>query len=58
MGKVTWLGWSKPGDHIPQEESLVFGENLKPPPPEKPKPAKAGRTAKSGQPAKPVAENE
>ena len=37
MGKVTWLGWSKPGDHIPQEESLVFGERLKPKPSAKPK---------------------
>ena len=38
MGKITWLGWSKPGDHIPQEEWIIFGEQLKPPkPPAKPK---------------------
>jgi hypothetical protein len=37
MGKVTWEGWSKPGGHIPQKESIIFGEQLKPKPPAKSK---------------------
>ncbi len=45
MGTVRWLGWSKPGDKIPQEESITFGESLKPKPP-KPK-RRRGKPVKS-----------
>ena len=29
MGKVTWHGWSKEGDEIPQSSSILIGSSLK-----------------------------
>ncbi len=37
MGKVTWKGWSKPGDQILQAEFIVFGEQIKSRPGTKPR---------------------
>lgn len=42
MGKVIWKGWSKPGDHIPQPETIILGEQIQPRPAAKP-PAEEGQ---------------